>query len=173
MSDKAAALLDALNALEQAKVNGRKAHAQLLVSAEHDIGHIAKLQKELAAFSQVCLDTRGELPEPANVTEVRELLTKWKREEGPVHSQRGSGRGHELDGGGLTAGQGQLAQARDRNFDGVFIRCRDAITSIRETAKSATCCGDAFAELDDAGVRIHARLRFCSMLRTRLVAQLL
>ena len=104
---------------------------------------------------------------------VRGDQTGWKREEGPVHSQRGSGRGHELDGGGLTAGQGQLAQARDRNFDGVFIRCRDAITSIRETAKSATCCGDAFAELDDAGVRIHARLRFCSMLRTRLVAQLL
>jgi hypothetical protein len=43
----------------QAKIDGRKAHAQLLVSSEHDIKHIANLENELAAFSQVCFNTRG------------------------------------------------------------------------------------------------------------------
>jgi len=97
MSDKASALLSALNTLDHAKVNGRKAHAQLLVSTEHDIGHIAKLQKELAAFSQVCLDTRGVLPEPENVAEVRELLAKWTREEGPSRELKAAVAGADLE----------------------------------------------------------------------------
>ena len=77
--------------------------------------------------------------------------TGWKRD--PVIVAAGYGRGHDLDGGGLTAGQGHLAQAKDRNFEGVFQRCREAIDTIRATAKSASCCQDAFKELDDAGPR--------------------
>ena len=97
-SEKAGTLLSALNSLEQAKVNGRKAHAQLLVAPDnHDISHIAKLENQLAAFSQVCMDTRGSLPEPQNVGEVRGLLAKWKREEGPSRQLKAAMAGSDLE----------------------------------------------------------------------------
>ena len=79
---------------------------------------------------------------------VRPAEAGWRREMNM--STLGSGRGHDLDGGGLTVGQGQLAQTRDRNFDGVFSRCREAIAAIRATVIESTCCKSAFAELDDA-----------------------
>jgi len=82
--------------------------------------------------------------------------TGWKRD--PVIVPTGSGRGHDLDGGGLTVGQGHLAQAKDRNFEGVFQRCREAIDTIRATAKSASCCQDAFKELDDAVYHVRCML---------------
>ena len=41
-----------------------------------------------------------------------------------------SERGHDLDGGGLHVGHGQLEQAKDRNFQAVLDRCRVATKSL-------------------------------------------
>ena len=41
-----------------------------------------------------------------------------------------SGRGHDFDGGGAGVGNGQLAQAQDRNFEACFERCRCAMRNI-------------------------------------------
>ena len=83
LAEKAKVLLRALMILEQAQTNGRKAHAQLLVSTDHDISHIDQLTTELSVFEQACRDLRGEQGLPENVEEVKELLQKWKREQGP------------------------------------------------------------------------------------------
>jgi len=83
VSAQATRLLNAFKILDQAKTNGRKAHAQLLVSTDHDISHISKLERELADFEHTCRSIRGDLPIPDNTAEVRELLEKWTREEGP------------------------------------------------------------------------------------------
>ena len=96
-SEKVATLLSAIKKLEVATVNGRKAHAQLLVSGDHDITHIAKLENELAAFSHVTMETRGDLAEPKNVEEVRQLLQKWKREEGPSRELKAAVAGSDID----------------------------------------------------------------------------
>lgn len=41
-----------------------------------------------------------------------------------------SGRGHDFNGGGIGIGNGQLAQAQDRNFEACFARCRRAVRNI-------------------------------------------
>jgi hypothetical protein len=41
-----------------------------------------------------------------------------------------SGRGHDFNGGGAGVGNGQLAQAQDRNFEACFERCRCAVRNI-------------------------------------------
>ena len=43
-----------------------------------------------------------------------------------------SGRGHDFDGGGAGVGNGQLAQAQDRNFEACFERCRCAVRNIAD-----------------------------------------
>ena len=53
-----------------------------------------------------------------------------------------SGRGHDLDGGGLHVGHGQLEQAKDRNFQAVLDRCRvatNSLAALRPVVCVATC----------------------------------
>jgi len=89
-SAQATRLLNAFKILDQAKTNGRKAHAQLLVSSDHDISHISMLDRELGDFETTCRSIRGNLPLPGNTGEVRQLLQKWKREEGPSQRLKGA-----------------------------------------------------------------------------------
>lgn len=76
-------LLEALRALEQAQSQGRKAHAQLLVSQEHDVRHIARLADQLDKFVEIARKTRTSSNDPTHIERVHELLAKWRREEGP------------------------------------------------------------------------------------------
>ena len=55
-----------------------------------------------------------------------------------------SGRGHDFDGGGIGVANGQLEQAKDRNFDAVFERCRSAATSV-QALEPATCIAEVEA----------------------------
>ncbi|KAL1507680.1 hypothetical protein AB1Y20_007294 [Prymnesium parvum] len=75
-----------------------------------------------------------------------------------------SGRGHDLSGAGLSAAQGQVAQARDRDFDGVFLRSYDAISAIQATIRTADCCHDAFNELDATVTDVDHMLRHVEVL---------
>lgn len=97
VSAQATELLNAFKILDQAKTNGRKAHAQLLVSTDHDISHISMLERELGDFEQTCRSIRGDLPLPDNTTEVRELLEKWKREQGPSEKLKAAVTGSGID----------------------------------------------------------------------------
>ena len=96
MSAQATRLLNAFKILDQAKTNGRKAHAQLLVSSDHDISHINKLERELADFEHTCRSIRGDLPIPDNTAEVSELLEKWKREQGPSRVLKAAVNGNDI-----------------------------------------------------------------------------
>lgn len=89
-------MLNAFKILDQAKTNGRKAHAQLLVSSDHDISHIGKLERELADFEHTCRTIRGDLPLPDNTVEVRELLQKWTREQGPSLALKAAVNGSDI-----------------------------------------------------------------------------
>ena len=62
-------------------------------------------------------------------------------------AQYRSARGHDFEGGGLHIANGQHVQAKDRNFDAVFDRCRVAISELRESSKGASLCQEAHAEL--------------------------
>jgi len=88
------------------------------------------------------------------------VRTEWQRD-GLEHDQLNiSGRGHDLENGhGPSAGQGQLAQARDRDFDSVFVRSREAIAKIKENAASASCCHAAFADLGETTHHVEHMLR--------------
>ena len=60
-----------------------------------------------------------------------------------------SGRGHDLDGGGLHVGHGQLEQAKDRNFVAVLDRCRVATKSL--AALRPVVCVASCRELQGLG----------------------
>lgn len=74
-------LLEALRNLENAIAKGKKAHAQLLVSTDHDTQHIGKLQQELDAFVALCKIRDADLDEPSIIAVASELVAKWSVEE--------------------------------------------------------------------------------------------
>lgn len=79
---RAAQLLESLKSLDATLTKARKAHAQLLVSADHDITHIDRLRAELETFDRACQDAREQdSDEPIILTSTRELYEKWQREE--------------------------------------------------------------------------------------------
>eukprot|EP00051_Salpingoeca_urceolata_P014869 m.189688 g.189688 ORF g.189688 m.189688 type:complete len:856 (+) comp18214_c1_seq1:232-2799(+) len=90
-------LIGALKLVEQAKVHGRRAHAQLLVAADqHDTTHIARVVEELDAFVSVCCRTRSADELPNNVGDAQELVDKWKREEGPSRQLKRAVAGNDI-----------------------------------------------------------------------------
>ena len=69
-------------------------------------------------------------------------------------------RGHDLEtGDGVSVSHGQLAQARDRNFESAFSRCKEAIAGMSEHATAATFCRAAYADLMHTASNVLAMLR--------------
>jgi len=52
-----------------------------------------------------------------------------------------------------------LIQARDRDFDSVFLRSHEATRTIKDIAKTATCCQASFADLADTVIHVDHMLR--------------
>ncbi len=108
----ATTLVSSLRTLDSSVAHGRRAHAQMLVSPEHDVAYIGALEFELKAFVTVAAAHERASPSPrptsdasadasfpgsANAAAVHELLVRWRAEEGPASVLKTAVRGFDCD----------------------------------------------------------------------------